>query len=181
MFRRPKLLITAILLLAFSIAVGDLMVNWSPQKPLRFRIIPPSSEKLEKSFSAGTAQVGGYQVDVENTTGATIHLLRAELVSPEDSDGSRVHFSIVQTMSAASEDDLVIPPHGSRRLVLEMFEATYVTGLARSEMTYTFLSRSKENYLDLLDYVSGKWPHTVSSRWYPHVDGDFVPVEVSGQ
>ncbi|QIF01949.1 hypothetical protein [Roseimicrobium sp. ORNL1] len=182
MSRRTKVILLLVSLALVSLTAVNLGLVWAPENPLRFRIIAPPPEKLERAFHDGTAHVSGYQVEVENTTGATIRLLRAELFGPEESDGSRVQFSNVQTASAAAEQDLVIPPHGSRRLELSMFEATYVAELARSEMTCTFLSRSKENYMNLLDYVDRKWPSlSLSMRFYPLLDGNSVPVQMSEQ
>lgn len=182
MSRRTKLITLLVALALISLAAVDFALTWSPENPLRFHIIPPSPEKLEKSFHAGTARVGGYQVEVKNTTGATLRLLSAELLGAEESGGSRVQFNSGVTMSGAKDQDLVIPTLGSRRFDLSMFEATHVTGLPRSEMTYIFLSRSKENYMNLLEYLDRKWPSlSLSRRFYAVLDENSVPVQMSEQ
>jgi hypothetical protein len=184
MSRRSKVLLLLVTLGLVSLAAVDFVLTWSPQDPLRFRVITPPAEKLKKSIHSGEEYVDGYQVQVENMSGATLRILKTDLISPEESDGSRTYFSVLTFYMSGSDLDSVIPPHGSRRFDLSMFESKYVAGLPRSEMRYSFLSRSKENYTKLLDYLDRKWPSlspSLSMRFYTDLDGHTTPVQMSGQ
>jgi hypothetical protein len=147
--RRTKLILLFVLVATVCLVAVELVLSWSPENPLRFRLSAP------RTAPAADQGIIDYPVTVENTTSTTIHLIKADLFAPvkdEDEDegeGADQHAhvylssALIPFSAAASTPLTVIPPHSTCEVVLPLAKEFPFKDLKGAHINYFCASRSK--------------------------------------
>ncbi|RBP36956.1 hypothetical protein DES53_11597 [Roseimicrobium gellanilyticum] len=148
MSRRTKVLITALFLALLSVPIVYAIVAWSPERPLRFRVIPDDGRYREYRYD-NSMRV--YDVEVVNTSAAAIHLdggsIHVKNAVGGLMPGSLGYLDRASGTKLASGQyvALSVPAHSTVRghaCVHENFAPLFTSG--RAVIKYTWVSNVRE-------------------------------------
>ena len=179
MSRRTKLLITAFFFLLLAIPVVHLFLTWAPENPLSFRWLSVEPVDAGVPFSRPVMDF-----EVENTSGAPIHLWQAVLITKVDG-GSRIHGELLYMewleSDASTLDSLqesTIPPHGTVRVRSEVAEsqAMKLQSGESCSIQYTWVSKRKYEFGRLIRQLRSYLPKSLHAL-LPTIasDNDITP------
>lgn len=141
--RRTKLILLLVLVATVCLVALQLVLTWSLEDPLRFRLSAPRTAPAE------TLPTVESPLTVENTTSATIHLMKADLFAPvkdgDDGDEAYAYVSsaLIPYSAAASAPLTVIPPHSTCEIVMPLNKDLSFENLKGAHINYFCTSSTK--------------------------------------
>ncbi|QIF01990.1 hypothetical protein [Roseimicrobium sp. ORNL1] len=170
--RRIKLIFLLVLVATASLVAVQLVLTWSPEDPLRFRITAPRT-------AAAEALPGiEYAVTVENTTSTTIHLIQADVfvpakdVKPDEAANTYVSSVHIPYSASAGTPLTVIPPHSTCEVVLPLPKEFSLENLKDAHISYFSTSRSKAAIYNAVVHLRKTLPSLKLDPLFPYLAPD---------
>lgn len=186
MSRRAKLLITALFLVLPAILAAHLVLTWSPAEPLTFRIVRNTGERYLAGYGN---HVRVYEVEVKNTSPATIHFTMGDVTwdkpalersidktvqLPYAGSAPPVFYTGYFELGASQRFVDPLPPcctiaaRSTHTVRLMMFENKKPDLAGRPHfLVCSWMSQTKLRFLNLQTWLRPKLPLSLQSRLIP--------------
>ncbi|QIF01960.1 hypothetical protein [Roseimicrobium sp. ORNL1] len=176
MSRRTKLVLLGIFLVLLAIPAVYFVLNWQPEKPLRFRLV--------SGADAGTGLPEGNRLvfEIENTSAVPVYLEGIRLVQGGDEANRHSRLGSFSSRMSSS-NPTKIPAHGAVPLKGEVvyIQESRKVPMERFWIEYRWTSQPKFLVATPLKRLRLHLPTSIASQM-PAVSAsvDVTPLEVSG-
>ncbi|MEZ0276077.1 MAG: hypothetical protein ACAH88_14310 [Roseimicrobium sp.] len=180
MSRRTKYIIAALFLVLLTVPVVYLFLTWSPERPLRFRLLTPQP-KLGEIWTQRCT------FEIENTSAVSIYLLKAGWEEVSDPGMQDTYYGSLLNVSHPGltgpgfygSQALELAPHSTVRVESDMgFDPFGGPEVERAMIHHSWVSHPKYVACAMLDDLFTQLPKSLQ-RFHPtpKLNEDIIPLE----